>query len=245
MECGGLDSPRTPRPRHARRKKEEGSGLFDYGILRGVDFPNQPQDDHVRPCDNCGGNDSIPSVCRRGRIRFWTTNLMSKFVVQQQESDARRIAAAGNNLNHWQRSRTGPAWKRLFDLRDFGATEFECPSLRVVGDMLGCRCFGNCEHRRISQQEAQRHLTRGGSVEIRYLLQYSAARRTGSREPGMAPERTVGDHGNSMARTPGNHSMLNCPLFKVVQHLVARGWVRAGKAVHLFKIVHIEIAHAP
>jgi hypothetical protein len=83
----------------------------------------------------------------------------------------KREAATGSALNHRQRSGTGPAWKRSFDSRHFGITEFKLAGLRVVDNMFRCRCLRNREHGRISQQEPQRHLTWGGAMKIRYLLQ--------------------------------------------------------------------------
>ena len=82
-------------------------------------------------------------------------------------------------------------------------------------------------------------------MKICYLLQYAATRRLRSWEAGLTAERAVGDHGDSMSRTPGNHGMLDGSFFQMVKDLVANRWVRAGQAVQLFKIVHIEIADAP
>ncbi len=80
---------------------------------------------------------------------------------------------------------------------------------------------------------------------LRDLPQNTAASRLRGGKSGLAPERTVGNHGDPTSRTPGNHGMFNGSFFQMVEDLIADRRTRDRDGAGLFEIFHIEIAHAP
>ena len=75
-------------------------------------------------------------------------------------------------------------------------------------------------------------------------LQHAAPLRARSRKVPVA-EWAVGDHGDTVFLTPGNHRVLDRTLFLTVENLVADRPTRSGDPPCLFKIAYVEVAHAP
>src|SRR5215813_4850397 len=81
-------------------------------------------------------------------------------------------------------------------------------------------------------------------MRFRNLVQDTAAGGLGSGKSSMT-ERAVSSHRDIMLFTPGQHVVLDGSLLQVVQHLVTNNAALASNGPSLFKIVHIEVAHAP
>ena len=147
-------------------------------------------------------------------------------------------------LQHWERAGTWAKGKGPVDPREFGFSHPEVPGPRVLGGVVGARCFGDREEGWTPRQEPERDLARRRVVRDGNFLQRAASGGVPAGEAAVT-EWGVADQGDVMILAPRQHCVLDRALLQMVERLIADETAFAGELPSFFQVGHIEVAHAP
>ncbi len=104
--------------------------------------------------------------------------------------------------------------------------------------------FGDREDWRQPRQKGERDLARGRLMCLRDICEQATLRRISAWKIAV-PEWTVGGDRETVLLAPGDHGMFDRSLLQMIEHLIAGNARVASDTDTLFKIRHVEVAHAP